>query len=59
MTANFVFSALKICESKGLNVKLSMVVRHMCRVSPPQHEANGTSNGQPAKRLHFDDKVKK
>ncbi|XP_069944634.1 acetyl-coenzyme A synthetase, cytoplasmic isoform X1 [Cherax quadricarinatus] len=47
--------ALKICQSKKLKVKMNLVVQHMKNVTSPQAASNGTANGNPAKKTHFDD----
>ncbi|KAK8743223.1 hypothetical protein OTU49_001316, partial [Cherax quadricarinatus] len=49
--------ALKICQSKKLKVKMNLVVQHMKNVTSPQAASNGTANGNPAKKTHFDDQV--
>ncbi|XP_076064692.1 acetyl coenzyme A synthase isoform X2 [Oratosquilla oratoria] len=49
--------ALEICKQKDLDVKKSIVVKHLCRVTAPQSAANGVANGNPSKKTHFDDKV--
>ncbi|KAF2359036.1 AMP-dependent synthetase/ligase [Trinorchestia longiramus] len=48
--------AIKICEAKGLEVSLCLVVRHMSRVTHPASLRDAT-NGHPAKKTHFDDQV--
>ncbi|XP_076064693.1 acetyl coenzyme A synthase isoform X3 [Oratosquilla oratoria] len=48
--------ALEICKQKDLDVKKSIVVKHLCRVTAPQSAANGVANGNPSKKTHFDDK---
>ncbi|XP_068237159.1 acetyl-coenzyme A synthetase, cytoplasmic isoform X2 [Palaemon carinicauda] len=49
--------ALKICRSKNRNINVNIVVKHISRVTAPQSAANGASNGNPAKKTHFDDTV--
>merc|ERR1712106_470567 len=49
--------AIKICKSQDLEIKKTLVVEHMSRVTSPQPATNGTSNGNPPKKAHFDDKV--
>uniref|UniRef100_A0A6A7FS68 Acetyl-coenzyme A synthetase n=2 Tax=Hirondellea gigas TaxID=1518452 RepID=A0A6A7FS68_9CRUS len=48
--------ALSLCRQRGLDVRLSLVVQHMARVTHPPslHDA---INGHPAKKTHFDDKL--
>ncbi|CAL4058814.1 unnamed protein product, partial [Meganyctiphanes norvegica] len=48
--------AIKQCKSQGLEVNKTLVVAHMSRVTSPQPTTNGTANGNPAKKTHFDDK---
>ncbi|XP_071525934.1 acetyl-coenzyme A synthetase, cytoplasmic isoform X1 [Panulirus ornatus] len=48
--------ALKVCQAKNVKVKMSLVVQHMKNVTAPQASSNGTANGNPSKKTHFDDK---
>ncbi|XP_018018820.1 acetyl-coenzyme A synthetase, cytoplasmic isoform X2 [Hyalella azteca] len=48
--------AMKMCSSRGVEVRLNVVVRHMTRVTHPA-SLHDTSNGHPAKKTHFDHQV--
>jgi hypothetical protein len=47
---------MKMCGSRGVEVRLNVVVRHMTRVTHPA-SLHDTSNGHPAKKTHFDHQV--